>query len=63
MEKMMTKQEKEAIVKEMLGDMVDTCDSCKEKLGVWTTNPFLEDDTRYIQPAVSIPQIKEKTGP
>ena len=40
MEKMMTKQEKEAIAKELFGDLVDTCESCEEKLGVWTENPF-----------------------
>lgn len=33
-------KEKELIVKEVLGDMVE---NCEEKLGVWTTNPFLED--------------------
>ena len=40
---MKTMTEKEAIVKELLGDMVDTCENCEKKLGVWTTNPFLEE--------------------
>jgi uncharacterized protein YlaI len=39
----MTIKEKDLIVKEVLGDMVDTCENCEEKLGVWTTNPFLLD--------------------
>lgn len=39
----MTLQEKEIIVKEMLGELVDTCECCNNKLGVWTTNPYLED--------------------
>lgn len=43
----MTKQEKEAIVKEILGDLVDTCESCEEKLGVWTENPF-DADVRNV---------------
>jgi len=49
MKKMMTQQEKEAIVKELLGDMVDTCENCEEKLGVWTTNPFLEDVCNEVE--------------
>jgi hypothetical protein len=43
MEKMMTKQEKEAIAKELFGDLVDTCESCERELGVWTENPFDAD--------------------
>ena len=34
---------KEAVVKEMFGGLVDTCENCEEKLGVWTINPYLED--------------------
>ena len=47
MEKMMTKEEKEAIARELFGDLVDTCESCEEKLGVWTENPF-DADVRNI---------------
>jgi uncharacterized protein YlaI len=39
----MTKLEKEIIAKELFDELVDTCENCEEKLGVWTTNPFLED--------------------
>jgi hypothetical protein len=40
---MKTMTEKEAIVKELLGDMVDTCENCEKRLGVWTENPFDAD--------------------
>ena len=36
----MMMKEKEEIAKELFGDLVDTCESCEEKLGVWTENPF-----------------------
>jgi hypothetical protein len=39
----MTMKEKEEIAKELFGDLVDTCESCEEKLGVWTENPFDAD--------------------
>jgi hypothetical protein len=42
MKEMMMK-EKEEIAKELFGDLVDTCESCEEKLGVWTENPFDAD--------------------
>ena len=47
MEKTMTQQEKEAIVRELFGDLVDTCESCERELGVWTENPF-EADVRNV---------------
>ena len=40
-------KEKEEIVKELFGDLVGTCESCEEKLGVWTENPF-EADVRDV---------------
>jgi len=46
MKEMMMK-EKEEIAKELFGDLVDTCESCEEKLGVWTENPF-EADVRDV---------------
>ena len=42
-----TMKEKEEIAKELFGDLVDTCESCEEKLGVWTENPF-EADVRNV---------------
>lgn len=39
----MTTLEKEIVAKEMFGELVDTCENCETKMGVWTTNPFLED--------------------
>ena len=41
----MTQQE--LIAKELFGDLVDTCESCETKLGVWTENPF-EADVRNV---------------
>ena len=46
MKDMMLK-EKEEIAKELFGDLVDTCESCEEKLGVWTENPF-DADVRNV---------------
>lgn len=46
MKEMMMK-EKEEIAKELFGDLVGTCESCEEKLGVWTENPF-EADVRNV---------------
>ena len=46
MKEMMMK-EKEEIAKELFGDLVGTCESCEEKLGVWTENPF-EADVRDV---------------
>ena len=45
--KEMTMKEKEEIAKELFGDLVDTCESCEEKMGVWTENPF-EADVRNV---------------
>ena len=45
----MTTLEKEIVAKEMFGELVDTCENCEEKLGVWTTNPFLEDVYNQIE--------------
>jgi hypothetical protein len=39
----LTMTEKEIVAKELFGDLVDTCESCEEKLGVWTENPFDAD--------------------
>jgi uncharacterized protein YlaI len=39
----LTMAEKEIIAKELFDELVDTCENCEEKLGVWTTNPYLED--------------------
>ena len=46
MKEMMMK-EKEEIAKELFGELVGTCESCEEKLGVWTENPF-EADVRDV---------------
>jgi len=43
----MMMKEKEEIAKELFGDLVGTCESCEEKLGVWTENPF-EADVRNV---------------
>ncbi len=33
----------EEAAKQMFGHLVDTCESCEQKLGVWTENPFDAD--------------------
>ena len=43
----MTLKEKEAVAKELFGDLVGTCESCERELGVWTENPF-EADVRNV---------------
>lgn len=40
-------KEKEIVAKELFGELVDTCESCEEKMGVWTENPF-EADVRNV---------------
>jgi len=40
MKTMMTNEE---AAKQLFGHLVDTCESCKQKLGVWTENPFDAD--------------------
>jgi len=47
MMKEMMMKEKEEIAKELFGELVGTCESCEEKLGVWTENPF-EADVRDV---------------
>ena len=39
----MTMTEKEIVAKELFGELVATCESCEEKLGVWTENRFDAD--------------------
>jgi hypothetical protein len=40
MKTMMTNEE---AAKQLFGHLVDTCESCEQKLGVWTENPFDAD--------------------